>query len=310
MTRRPPNYLSPISGRLPIELYPFILQHITDKTVLRKICTVSRIFRHEVERILYHAVVLPEVYNSILLWCKTVVENPRLAALVYALTLPTTCNREFLESLEDLHATLKRALSSLSSLREVHTYVGRSNLAYISPSIFQGHPFRLRVFDSHLGRPFTLNDWIQFLSEQPGIQHWRPDLDPSINYVLGVDILPLLTSARIHSSLLYVLANRPIRTVQISNLARSSFLDHLAVGLKAFQHTLKNLSLRNVEDYPVGDYEYAPQLFRILSRVVPHLEFLDLESEILVRPLFASSPGTIQVDAVLRNHSYLVESPP
>jgi hypothetical protein len=113
---------------IPIELYAPIFLHITSIAELSNLCTVSRAFRDEAQRILYHTVRLPNDRDHIISWCHNIVKNPGLAMQVYALSLPIAFAPEHVLKaelelmLQELQHVVKRALSLLSRLAELHTY--------------------------------------------------------------------------------------------------------------------------------------------------------------------------------------------
>jgi hypothetical protein len=283
-TRRPYDRPPPISGRIPIEVYSLFFQHVHHAPTLSNLCTVSRVFQQEAERILYHTVRLPCDYDRVFSWFKAVLQNSRLPNLVYSLTLPRSLRPESIRSestsrahLEKLIITIKWALSSLTGLCEIYVY-DSSGLNYLCPSMFHGHPFRLQVFESDLPLRRMLMDWQKFFLEQPTIRHWAPDLDPRIDHVLEPDLLPSLISARVRLSMLHLLHSRPIRALQITKCFPMMHLDDLSVGLGPFRHTLRHLSL------DIGDFTEsaigAPQVVRIISAVVPNLHLLDFRAKI------------------------------
>jgi hypothetical protein len=254
------------------------------------LCTISRAFRYEAERVLYHTIHLPNTYDHIFSWCRVIVEIPRFAKLVYSLTLPTAYEHlgwPLDGELAALQLMVTRALTSLSALSELYTYYS-SGRTYLFPDIFRGRPFRLRVFENGLRMSDNsptggchLNNWIGFISEQPGIQHWRPNLDHDVDQSLAPDVLPSLTSARVRTPLLDILAPRPIRALHISECCSVKFLADLSVGLEVFTHTLTNLYLRMSKE----DTVHASEVLKILSDVVPNLKFLGLEARVAVSPL-------------------------
>jgi hypothetical protein len=123
----------------------------------------------------------------------------------------------------------------------------------------------------------TVQDWTTVISEQPGIRHWNfvSEFVP----LLGANELPLLTSARIYTSQLLILAHRPIRTLRLYD-DDQPLLGDLCVRLKPFGDTLRSLSLIHMRGTIWSGC--ALRLVRMLSDVVPRLEFLDLDSDIFV----------------------------
>jgi hypothetical protein len=271
-----------------------IFEHITNVAFLSGLCKVSRTFRHEAERILYHTVRLPPDYRRISSWSQAIAENPRLGSLVYSLGIPASHSHSRFLSLEkkqELHTVVKRALSSLSRLEELHIRYFRGP-TYLAPDMFLGCPFKLRVFRD--GLPYyTLIHWREFLYEQPGIRHWSPYLSQDEDVNLEPDMLPMLTSAHFRLSLLSILSSRPIRALHINEVSSLWFVHELAVGLAEFKHSLTNLSLKIWEDL-VDDYAvYIPTVLETLSDFAPNLKFLRLEAAIAVSALcFAGPPHT------------------
>jgi hypothetical protein len=255
---------------IPIELYAVIFQHITSQAELSNMCTVSRAFRHEAQRILYHTVRLPNDYDLLVSWCRTIVETPRLAMAVYALFLPATFKHGLLEaefdpSVQELQRLVKRALSSLARLAELHAFWSVGTV-YLNANVFCGHPFRLQVFSENSPEDKAA-DWLKFLSEQPGIRYWR------LNIVRGrsidPDILPSLTSAQIYSCSLSVLTLCP--TIRALRVMRWSLLYWFASELselKAFRNTLTSLSLEHLG--------HLMEEFRFVRDAVPDIKFLGL----------------------------------
>jgi hypothetical protein len=270
-----PNHVSPMPRHVPIELYALIFQHITSNAALSNLCMVSRTFRREAQRMLYHTIRLSTDCYCIMSWCHVIVENPDLAVQVHALHLPIAfAQRPGLtaERLELRHA-VKRALSSLSRLVELQTYWSSGTL-YVNSNMFCGHPFHLQVFGETLHFPGTLKYWLKFLSEQPGIRHWKSNIHrgPSID----PDILPLLTSAQICSPELYILAPcRMIRALRVSIGAYEEL-----PRLKTFRHSLTSLCLEDV----ILDV----MRLNIVRDAVPNIKFLGLELGIKVSLLVQS----------------------
>jgi hypothetical protein len=159
---------------IPIEIYPFIFHHVTSKAELSNLCMVSRAFRYEAQRILYHTVRLSNDCYCIISWCHAVLENPTLAMHVYSLSLPTAFINTFRVAYEvksrELRHVVKRALSSLLKLVELYTSFSPLGVLYLDSDIFCGHPFHLQISEESLDSPCALNHWLKFLSEQPGIR--------------------------------------------------------------------------------------------------------------------------------------------
>jgi hypothetical protein len=275
-TRRSPNYVSPMSRRIPIELCALIFQHITSRAELSNLCAVSRTFRDEAQRILYHTVHLPNDYDLLVSWCRTIVETPRLALAVYSLFLPATFTpatfehgrlpkAEFGPKVRELQQVVKRALSSLSRLVELHTF-SPVGTAYLNVKLLCGHPFRLLVFEEELPRR-SLGHWLKFLSGQPGIRYWRPNILRGRRSI-DPDILPSLTSAQVYSCSLNVLTRCPmLRALQVMRWSLQYF-DELS-DLKAFRCTLTTLSL-----------EYSDMVeLEIVRDAVPNIKFLALRPQ-------------------------------
>jgi hypothetical protein len=258
---------------IPVELYAPIFQHITSKAELSNLCMVSRAFRHEAQRILYHAVRLSTNYESIISWCHTIVGNPGLAMQVYALSLPNTFEPRTVQTVkpQELQQVVKRALSSLSRLVELEIYASSGTL-YVDSDMFRGHPFRLQVFSETLpDSPRTLEYWLEFLSEQPGIRHWRsgimmgPPMDP--------DVLPSLTSAEVYSHALDILSPCPmIRALQVNRWS-SGYSEELS-ALKAFRRRLTRLTVVYFENLLA---------VAVVRDAVPDINFLGLQLDLRVK---------------------------
>jgi hypothetical protein len=256
---------------IPIEIYPLIFQHIASNAILSNLCTVSRAFRDEAQRILYHTVRLPPDRDCMTSWCDAVVENPGLAMHVYALYLPTTIRHnplfktEIDSMLQKLRQAVKRALFSLSRLAELHTYSSWGR-RYLNFDIFCGLPFHLQVVAVEPNPPGTLEHYLKFLSEQPAIRHWR--LNVLWGHPLDPDVLPLLTSAHIHSSALDIISRCPmIRALRVEKSPQAEFCNQLLM-LKAFRHTLAGLS--------VGYSNRLAVELAVIRDTVPNIKFLEL----------------------------------
>jgi hypothetical protein len=259
---------------IPIELYAVIFHHITSQAELSNLCTVSRAFRHEAQRILYHTVRLPNDYDLLVSWCRTIVETPRLAMAVYALFLPATftpaiiehgllLDAEFDPKVQELQQVVKRALSSLLRLVELHTFLPVGTV-YLNMNVLCGQPFHLQVFSEDSAQGKTA-DSLKFLSEQPRIRHWR------LNIVRGrsIDpaILPSLTSAQIYSCALDVLTRCPmIRALRVMRWSLR-YSDDLS-GLRAFRYTLTTLSLEYLGHFM--------EELKVVRDTVPNIKFLGL----------------------------------
>jgi hypothetical protein len=268
--------LPPMPRPIPIELYALIFRHVTRTAALCNLCTVSRVFRHEAERLLYHTIRLPKDRGRLISWCHIIVENPRLAMQVYSLSLPMRfaygqpyADRvDYNLMLQELQHAITRALSSLSRLVELEIYYQSVGNDYLDPGIFCGHSFHLQVFEENLDYWYSTNHWLKFLSEQPGIQHWRSNI--SVGEAIDPDVLPLLTSAHFHSSALDILTRCPvIRALRVTRpgLGYSPRL----VELKVFRHTLTNLSI-------VHSKRLIMEL-DIVRDAVPNIKFLALASK-------------------------------
>jgi hypothetical protein len=223
--------------------------------------------------VLYSVVTLPSTYGSIPLWSQTVVERPRLASLVHTLILPAGYGLQMRDEwkLDELKIILKRALSSLSRLSKLYVcYYQPYRKSYLWARLFNGHSFRLLVYDNSAGPPSPEQDWTTFITEQPGIRHWN--FTSHRIHLPGADTLPLLTSACIHESQFHVLAHRPIRNLRVDGIRH---LGDLRVNLTLLGDTLRTLRLRYV-------VPTLPSLVQMLSDVVPRLEFLELESNLFV----------------------------
>jgi hypothetical protein len=285
----PPLSQSRIPVHIPVELYRLIVQNVTRTDVLFNLCTVSRAFYYEAERLLYQAICLPNNIHHILSWCKVIVENPRLAIQVQSLSLAIAYTQdEQLSTTEELQIMIKRALSSLSGLKELYTHWSPGTI-YLYPTIFCGHSFQLRVFVDKLGdlEPYTLNDWLVFLSEQPGIRHWRSNIHSSAE-APQANVLPLLTSAHVYSPALNLITSCPmIRALRVDEWPSPDFLDELA-GLKVFRRTLTSLRLR-VLSHSTNQPHWTPYIIKTIREAVPNLTFLSLEPRPIVSPFDSSS---------------------
>jgi hypothetical protein len=269
-SRRSPNHVSPMPRYIPIELYVPIFQYITSIAELSNLCTVSRAFRDEAQRILYHTVRLPNDRDRIISWCHTIVENAGLAMQVYSLSLPIAFAHkpvlmvapDFMPVLQELQHAVKRALSSLSRLVKLYTY---SSLGtdYLDPDIFCGHPFHLQVFGEDL--PMSrFEQWLKFLSEQPGIRHWRSNVHEG--HALNPNVLPLLTSADVYLITINILAPCPmIRALRVRRWSSRS--DEL-LRLELFRHTLTSFSVADID---------RPQAVQIVRDAVSNIKFLGLQ---------------------------------
>jgi hypothetical protein len=284
-TCRPSKLVSSVPRHLPVELYGLIVQHITSVSVLCNLCTVSRAFLNEAERILYHTIHLPSDFYCIYSWCKVIIGNPRLAILVCSLTLPWACDIPSWAGLIKFRVIVMQALSSLFRLSELDTYCSSPSRRYLTLETLHGHPFQLRVFENGLPNPrVSLDGWIKFFSQQPGIRHWTPNLPyQDIGQLLEAGLLPLLTSACIYLPVPGVLASRHIRALQINAKQCETLLNLLPAGLKMFERTLTRLSLRPSPTSQTKPLGFALEVLNIVSAVVPNLEFLGLESYINVR---------------------------
>jgi hypothetical protein len=267
---------------LPNELLALTFQHITSSAELSKLCTVSRAFRDEAQRILYHTVRLPN--DRIISWCHTIVANPGLAMQVHALSLPDAFKPGIMLtvkpnlSLQELQQVVKRALSSLSRLVELEIHPS-SGTPYVDSDMFCGHPFRLQVFGETLDYPCKLEHWLKFLSEQPGIRHWRPNIISG--HPIDPDVLPLLTSAEVHFSALDILSLCPmIRALRVKRWSWGSSRE--LSRLKLFRRTLTSLS--------VG-YFNGLLAVTIARDAVPNIKFLGLQLDSRVSLLLQSLLG-------------------
>jgi hypothetical protein len=189
---------------------------------------------------------------------------------VYALSLPTGFEPRVVITtkpnlkLQELRQVVKRALSSLSRLVDIETYKS-SGALYVDSDMFCGHPFRLRVFGETLDYPCTHEYWLKFLSEQPGIRHWRMSIISGLP--INPDVLPLLTSAEVRLSALDILSLCPmIRAlrVKIWTWGNSEALSRL----KLFRRTLASLSVVNVNPL---------QAVKIIRDAVPDIKILGLQ---------------------------------
>jgi hypothetical protein len=257
---------------VPIEIYALIFQHVTSNAELSNLCMVSRTFRHEAQRILCHTVRLPIDYDRLISWFQVIAENPRLAVEVYALFLPITfrCESPLATEpnsmLQTLQQAVKRALSSLSRLVELHTF-SPPGTVYLNLDLLCGHPFRLQVFGEAV-QP-THGHWLKFLSEQPGIRHLRANI--SQGHAIGPYVLPLLTSAHVLSSALNIFTHCPmIRALRVMKCSLRYFGE--LAGLKAFRSTLTTLSLEYLG--------YLMEELELVRDAVPNIKFLGL------RPLY------------------------
>jgi hypothetical protein len=263
---------------IPVELYALIFQHITSKAELLNLCMVSHALRHEAQRILFHSVRLPSDYDRLVSWCHTIVESPRLAMEVHALFLPAAftlatfkhgrlLEAEFDPKVQGLQRVVKQALSSLSRLVELHIFLPAGRV-YLHVNLLCGHPFCLQVFEEDLPWQCNLGHWLEFLSEQPGIRHWRPNIDQG--HALDPDVLPLLTSAHVSSSALNIFFHCPtIRALRI--MRRSSRYSDELSGLNAFRYTLTSLSLEHLGHCMVE--------LEIVRDAVPSIKFLGLQPQ-------------------------------
>jgi hypothetical protein len=267
---------------IPAELLALIFQHFTSKAALSNLCLVSRAFRREAQRILYHTIRLPSDYDRLVSWCDAIVANPHLAMQVYSLCLPAGFLQEQLPTAEldiirqELRHVVKRALSSLPRLAELRTYFSYGT-RYLSFDILCGHPFCLQVFDEGPQLPCLPEHWLEFLSEQPGIRHLRSNIREG--HALDPDVLPLLSSAEIYSPALSIFARCPmIRALRVTVWLSSTFSDEL-LTLKKFGHTLTSLSL--------GVFDGLSAI-KIIRDTVPHIKFLGLRWQRGVSPLVRS----------------------
>jgi len=270
-----------------VELYRSIFQHISSAGSLSKLCTVSRTFRYDAERFLYHTIKLSWDYNRLLSWSKLIAGNYRLANLVRSLSLPLSSTRSgglAVGDLEVLKETIIQAFSALAFLREFRIYTPiLPGVNYLSPAMLEGHPFRLHSFeDSALG--LALNAWLKFLHEQRNIQHWKPSLlaNDGIDQALEEGILPLLASASVLSPILNMLASRPIQRVEIELLATPELLEQFRLGLRAITHTLTRLSLRIRDDTSGDPGRSGFRVIKVVSTEAPNLKFLGLYTTIFV----------------------------
>jgi hypothetical protein len=284
---RSPNHVLPMPRHITVELLAPIFWYFTSEAELSNLCLVSRAFRHEAQRILYHTIRLPNDHDRFVSWCDAIVANPHLAMQVYSLSLPAgfeygqsfTVEPDIIR--QERRHVVKRALSSLPRLAELRTYFSFGK-PYLSFDIFCGHPFRLQVFDEDPQCPCSPEHWLGFLSEQPGIRHLR--LNVCEGHALDPDVLPLLTSAEIYSPALSIFARCPmIRALQVMRWPYSDF-DNDLLTLKAFRHKLTSLSLEVLNFL---------EAIKIIRDIVPHIKFLGLRSERRVSPLVRSLPHLI-----------------
>jgi hypothetical protein len=265
---------------IPAELLALIFQHFTNKAALSNLCLVSRAFRHEAQRILYHTIRLPSDYDRLVSWCDATVANPHLAMQVYSLSLPTSFRHRQLFTAkldtirQELRHVVKRALSLLLRLARLHTFHSEG-ARYLSFDILCGHPFRLQVFEEEPQSPRSLNHWLEFLSEQPGIRHWRSDV---YGHAVVPNILPLLTSADIYLPMLTTIARCPM--IRALRVTRRPWAPSQPSELKVFTHTLTSLSLE-CSEYPMVD-------LKVVRDAVPNIKFLGLHLQDAVSPLVQS----------------------
>jgi hypothetical protein len=183
---------------------------------------------------------------------------------------------------QELRHVVKRTLSSLSKLVELRAYFCATGVNYLDPDIFCGHHFQLRVFGEVLRPRFTLKHWLRFLSEQPGLLHWRPNIIQG--HTLDPDVLPLLTSAHVNSPALNVFTYCPmIRALRVERwtVPVGRFCDELLM-LDAFKCRLTSLSL--------GYFDELMEELKIVKSAVPNINFLGLRRAHTVSPPVHSSP--------------------
>jgi hypothetical protein len=255
---------------IPIELYALIFQHITSQAELSDLCPVSRAFRDEAQRMLYHTVRLPNDHDRLVSWCHAVVENPRLAMNVSTLFLPASFEHGWVLQaqvdlkLPELQLLVKRALSFLSRLIELHAFRS-SGTFYLTVNILCGHPFRLQVLEEDVLWPKP-GEWLEFLSEQPGIRHCR--LNATMGHPIDPDVLPSLTTAQVYSSALNILTLCPM--ISALRVMRSPVGHNDLSTLKVFRHTLTSLSLCSTD--------HLMEL-NIIRDAVPNIKFLGLQPQ-------------------------------
>lgn len=195
----------PVSMTIPIELWSSVFVY-SSKRDLQQLCTVSRTFHREAERVLYREVSL---YGAKLhLWAQRVSQRSDLAAHVRAVTLTISLYHE--TSQDHLH-TIHQALRALENLQELSLH-GSPDGPHLNPShvwILSNCSFQLKVFRNSL---FDLSPLVWFLATQSGIQTWEQQIAIDFNFV--DDILPNLISVSAPSWLVAKLQSpRPIQEI-------------------------------------------------------------------------------------------------
>jgi hypothetical protein len=275
--------------RLPIDLYRFIIEYISDQRDLCSLCVVSKAFRQESERVLYRNVRLTNNYACLVSWSQAIINTPWLASLVHTLSLPSLTRYHdglYVSFLVQSMAKALRALTKLKALHIVNNSSAGLFQCYLHPTILRGCKFRLETFGIRSGS-LSLPDLVPFLSEQREITYWKYENRTLEGiHILADDpsILPRLSCIYLQDWwILPHLFPRPITRLCLHVTLNESAFARLMDALSLFKETLTHLSLNVLDPFSSGVSRSShPLLVRLLWRVkelLPRLQFLNLDGE-------------------------------
>ncbi|KAJ7368956.1 hypothetical protein DFH08DRAFT_947840 [Mycena albidolilacea] len=241
---------------LPPEIYGSICHELNELgSNLAPLCTISRNFSREAQRILYHSVDLRgREMCAVMSWAYTITEHTHLAERVHALVLQLPAIKSL--DISD-NAKIVKALRkwiNLEELRGAHGWM------------ISGLPFRLQKFEN-------LAPW------EGGVEDdfWKTQTEIR---VLSLPYLPNLPSFEnqlpnviaLGTPTLNVLPARPLQRVETAFLANGKFSP-----LAQYSQTLTTLSVRGASAYGPAS---IPDTLTSIAASVPallHLSIIDLQ---------------------------------
>ncbi|KAF8073565.1 hypothetical protein FPV67DRAFT_1666338 [Lyophyllum atratum] len=179
---------------IPPELYGNIIEWVTDTQDLCNLSLTSRICYAEAQRVLYRVIDLAQNTHAPVLWASTILQYPRRASAVRALTL--RFDIAFLLVPDMLLSSLKIISQALRTLRKLKKLVLIGHpLAMMHPIhtwILDGCTADLEIFHNSVFPPSAV---IPFLSRQLNLRQWK-QMGVFPSGIIADTVLPHLATPR------------------------------------------------------------------------------------------------------------------
>ncbi|KAF5382788.1 hypothetical protein D9615_002758 [Tricholomella constricta] len=273
----PATFMGPINTprpAIPSELYRNIIEWVADTQDLCNLSLTSRICCTEAQRILYRVVDLAQNTRAPVLWASTILEHPRRAEAVRALTL--RFDLSFLIVPDMMLSPLELISRALRTLRKLEklVLVGHPKVMMhpIHSWILDGCTAHLNVFHNFV---FPASSIIPFLSRQPNLRQWT-QMGVFHGEIIRDTLMPQLTELDVHASALPCFTTpRPLVRVRLKiddHGGREKTWERKAIqSLALFGSTLSTLI---IEHSSISNHLAPVEVFGVLIEATPNLKTL------------------------------------